>query len=112
MAVVEITYFIADAGFKQKFALKENGADLALNLITGVNVVWHFLDSDGAKTSITFDGTPTGSPVLNEAGFDVPTGFFTKEDDYICSIELSDSGILIKHSIENFIVHILKPADA
>ena len=110
MAVIEITYFIGDAGFKQKFALRENGADLDLSLITGRVVVWHFLDSDGVKTSITWDGILGGTPIQNEAGFDVPTGFFTKEDDYISSIELNDGAILIKHSIENFIVHILKPA--
>ncbi len=112
MAIVEITYFIGDQGFGQIFALKENGADLDINALTSPTVTWHFLDSDGAKTNIAWTGAPGGSPVLNEATFNVPTGFFTKEDDYICSIELTATGDQVKHSQENFIVHIKSPADA
>lgn len=107
--VIEITYFIGDGGFKQKFSLRQNGVVLDITTIAGAVLVWHFEDSDGAKTKITWDGIPTGTN--NEiAGFDVVKTFFTKEDDYICSIEINDNSVLVEHSQDNFLVHILKPA--
>lgn len=107
--VSEITYMRDVAGFKQPFTIKQNGTALDLTTLTSPTVRWHFKDSAEAKTSLNWDGTPTG-PSNEVANILVTTGFFSKEDDYITSIEVFDSGILILQSIENILVHILEPA--
>ncbi len=97
------------AGFSQPFAIKQNGAVLDLTTLSNPTVTWHFKDSDGGKTSLDWDGTPTGAG-NNVANIPVTQDFFDKEDDYISSIEVYDDGILIFHNIENILVHILEPA--
>lgn len=109
MAAIEITYFRANAGFSQQFDLKQNGVDLDLTTLSSPTVRWHFKDSAGAKTFLDWDGTPVG-PNNNGAKIPVTTGFFGKNEDYDCAIEVFDNLVLIFHSQENFIVHIKEPA--
>lgn len=109
MAAIEITYFRENAGFSQQFDLKQNGLALDLTTLTSPTVRWHFKDSEGGKTFLDWDGTPVG-PSNNGAKIPVTAGFFNKNEDYDTTIEVFDSGILILHSQENFIVHIKEPA--
>ena len=108
--MVTLRYFRRNAGFKKKFAIKQDGSTVNLNNIPGVVVEWHFKDDlTGAKKKIVWDATPTGGN--NEiAGFDVPANFFDKVTTHTSSIEVYDAGTLLLHNDTVLLVKIEEPA--
>lgn len=108
--MVTLEYFRRNAGFKKKFAIKQDGGLVDLSAIPGVSVEWHFKDDlTQAKKKIIWDAVPTGSN-NHIAGFDVPADFFDKITTHNSSVEVFDAGTLLLHNDTLLLVKIKEPA--